>query len=157
MTIQSPSTATRPVVSVIILNYRCPEATVRCVRHLLAQSVASEIEILVVDNHSGDDSIGVFRNRFGEFPSVRIIEAPRNLGFGGGCNLGARAARGQFLLINNPDKLLEDGGIGKLIERMENDDTIGIIGPALVHADGTLTDSEAADFAVRLRERLLTA
>lgn len=133
-----------PLVSVIVLNYRCPEATVRCVQHLLRQSVASDMEILVVDNHSGDDSIGVFRNRFREFPSVRIIEAPKNLGFGGGCNLGARAARGQYLLINNPDKLLEDSGIRKLVEKMENDDAIGMIGPALVHADGTVRSSARA-------------
>lgn len=133
-----------PLVSVIILNYHSPEATVRCVRHLLKQSVAPKIEILVVDNHSCDDSVGVFRNRFREFPSVRIIEAPRNLGFGGGCNLGARFARGDYLLINNPDKLLEDHGIEKLVEKIDNDDRIGIIGPSLVHGDGTVRSSARA-------------
>ncbi|MBM3231641.1 glycosyltransferase family 2 protein [Candidatus Peregrinibacteria bacterium] len=133
-----------PLVSVIVLNYRSPQAAVRCVLHLLEQSIAGQIEVIVVDNHSQDDSVGVLRNRLGHLSAVRIVETPRNVGFGGGCNLGARFARGEFLLINNPDKLLQRDGIETLLRRMREDKRIGIIGPKLLYSDGSVRPSARA-------------
>ncbi|MFA6038673.1 MAG: glycosyltransferase family 2 protein [Candidatus Peribacteraceae bacterium] len=127
-----------PLVSVLILNYRTPQVTVRCVRELLKQTIVGKMEILVVDNHSGDDSVGVLRNTFRGEPRVRIIETPRNLGFGQGYEAGCRQARGTYLLFNNPDKVLVPDGVERLVGEMERDPSIGILAPKLMHEDGTV-------------------
>tara|TARA_Y100000310_G_C20631730_1_gene789010 strand:- start:967 stop:1767 length:801 start_codon:yes stop_codon:yes gene_type:complete len=126
-----------PLVSVLTLNYRNPNAAVVCVQKFLEQTIVDKIEILVIDNHSDDESVGVLRNRIGDHPQVRIIETPGNHGFGYGYNTGVRYASGEFILINNPDKTMPPEGLEKLVSRMQSDETIGILAPKLVHADGT--------------------
>ena len=95
------------------------------------------MEIFVIDNHSEDDSIGSIRAAMQHEPSVRIIETRANDGFGTGYNTGARYARGKYLLINNPDKKLCPDGVERLVRILEHNPTIGMVGPALVHPDGT--------------------
>ncbi len=127
----------QPLVSVLILNYRNPQAAAACVQKFLEQTIADKIEILVIDNHSDDESVGVLRNRVGDHLQVRIIETPGNLGFGFGYNTGARYASGEYLLINNPDKTMPPDGLEKLVARMQSDEDIGIIAPRLLHSDGS--------------------
>jgi len=125
------------LVSAIVLNFRTPQPTVECALSLLQQSVADKMEILVVDNHSEDDSIGVVRNRLSNKDNVRIIESSRNGGFGRGSNLGVKYTESEFILINNPDKRLEEDGVIKLVEKMKSDTGIGILAPQILHKDGT--------------------
>ena len=126
-----------PQVSALVLNYRNPESAVQCVRGLLSQSVAGSMEVIVIDNHSQDDSVGVLRNRLDAEPSVRIVETPENRGFGYGLNVGARSAWGEYLLINTPDKRLPADGVERLLAALRDDPGCGIIAPKLLHADGT--------------------
>lgn len=126
-----------PQVSVLILNYRNPMSTVACVRAFLEQTICDDIEILVIDNHSNDDSIGILRNQLSGIAQVRIIETPENRGFGYGYNTGASYAKGEYLFINNPDKRLEPDGLAKCIAAYEADDAVGILAPKILHADGT--------------------
>ncbi|MEK7218680.1 MAG: glycosyltransferase family 2 protein [Patescibacteria group bacterium] len=127
-----------PAVSAIILNYRTPQVTARCARELLQQTFIGQMEILVIDNHSEDDSVGVLRNTFRDEPRVRIVETPRNLGFGQGYEAGVRQARGTYILFNNPEKVLVPEGVERLVRTMEQDPSIGILAPKLVHRDGTV-------------------
>lgn len=127
----------RPIVSVLVLNYRNANAAVRCVQALQAQTMNSSMEILVIDNHSHDDSVGILRNQLACFSNVRIIETSSNDGFGFGYNTGCSYAIGGYVLCNNPDKILEPEGIEKMVRHMESDKEIGIIAPRLIHADGT--------------------
>jgi len=133
-----------PLVSAVILNFRAGRAAAACARNLLQQSIAEQMEILIVDNHSDDDSIGFLRAQFANDPKVRIVETRKNLGFGGGYGEGARQARGEFLLINNPEKTIEESGVERMIQKMESDSTIGILAPKLVHNDGTVRYSARA-------------
>lgn len=128
----------QPLVSAVILNFRSPQPTVRCVQEMLRQSYSDDMEIIVVDNHSEDDSIGVLRNRLSHYPNIRIVETPSNDGFGKGYACGVRHARGKYLLINNPDKILQHDGVEKMVQAMESDASIGILGPKLMHDDGSL-------------------
>lgn len=133
--------AEKPLLSAIILNYRSPQFTVRCVQNLRQQTIADRMEIIVVDNASQDDSIGVLRNRLREYANVRIVETPENLGFGGGNNYGEKFARGEYLLILNPDTDPPPDGLERLIALLKADPTIGIIAPALVFPDGAVRES----------------
>ena len=130
-----------PLVTAIVLNYRTPQEAVRCVFALQKQTIADRMEIIVVDNHSEDDSIGILRNRLGKLPHVVILETPDNLGFGRGYNLGLHRAQGEFILLNNPAKILAPDAVECMADAMKQDPTIGILGPKLVYNDGTIRDS----------------
>ena len=127
-----------PQVSAIILNFQAGRKAVECVRALKEQTIADQMEIIVVDNHSEDDSIGILRNSLRHMPNVRIVETPENLGFGRGYDTGIRQARGEFILINNPEKKLEPDAVEKMVAKMEGDQSIGIVAPKLHHEDGSV-------------------
>jgi GT2 family glycosyltransferase len=130
-----------PTISAIILNYRTWQDTTRCIQALLQQTIARELEILVVDNHSRNDSIGSLRNRWRSHPQVRLLEAPRNIGYGRGNNLGAAFARGEYLLIVNPDTLLLPEALERMLRFLQNHPDVGIVGPRLTFPDGNIRDS----------------
>lgn len=132
------------LITALVLNYKEPLQTVRCVHALLKQSVADRMEIIVIDNHSDDDSIGILRNRLGHIPQVRVIEANRNAGFGGGYGYGLRQITGEYVLINNPAKILQPDAVELMVKRIEKDTTIGIIAPKLIHEDGSVRSSARA-------------
>lgn len=135
-----------PLVSAVVLNFRTPQQATRCVRALHAQSSASSessafLEVIVVDNHSCDESIQLLRNRFAQDPHVRILESRENIGYSRGNALGIRHARGKYLLVINPDNELESTGLRTMVAAMERDATIGILAPCLVYPDGSVRDS----------------
>ncbi len=113
----------------------------KCAEALLKQTMADKMEILIVDNHSDDDSIGFIRNKIHRDPRIRVLETRKNAGFGAGYNLGFRHARGKYLLLNNPAKLLKSDAVQKMVDAMEKDPSIGILGPKLTHPDGSIRDS----------------
>ena len=140
------------LVSAIVLNYRSPQHVVRCVQALLQQQFQNSdfkiqtskfdwLEIIVVDNDSDDESIGVIRNRLSAVPDVLILENHGNNGFGKGNELGIRRAQGEYLLIINPDNELNPDALSLMVDAMERDPSIGILAPQLVHEDGTVRDS----------------
>lgn len=130
-----------PLVSAIVLNYRSPRDTVKCVRALREQTLAGRMEILAVDNHSLDDSIGFMRAQLRDLPNVRIVEQRDNLGYGKGNNEAAKLARGTYILIINPDNVLPRDGVARMLEALESDPDAGVVGPALVYPDGTTRPS----------------
>jgi GT2 family glycosyltransferase len=150
-----------PLISAIVLNYRTPRDIVACVEALkksLQPSVFSlerkeipstqdaelktqDLEILVIDNHSEDESIQWIRNRYRGDPIVRILESGTNRGYAGGNALAISQARGTYLLVINPDNTLKSGALRLMIEAMEKDPTIGIVAPKLIHEDGSVRDS----------------
>ncbi|MBT3293216.1 glycosyltransferase family 2 protein [Candidatus Peregrinibacteria bacterium] len=132
-----------PLVSVIVLSYggRRARDTVQCVHSLLQQSIADQIEIIVADNHSEDDSIGILRNQLSDLESVSIVEVPQHRGFGRGNNYASEFAKGEYFLVINPDNILEKEGLSKMVSILETDDSIGLIAPKLVYPDGTIRDS----------------
>lgn len=100
--------------------------------------MADRMEILVVDNHSDDDSTGILRSRLGAVSGVRILEARCNDGFGAGYGIGIAQACGTYVLINNPVKKLFPHSLQLMVDALEQDPTIGIVAPKLIHDDGTV-------------------
>jgi len=131
----------RPLVSAVVLNYRTAKAAIPAVRSLLRQSIGDRVEVLLVDNHSDDDSVGLLRNTFRAEPRVRMVETNVNRGYGQGNETAVRLANGEFLLIINPDNELEPEGLEKMIAVLEAEKDIGILGPKLVFEDGSVRDS----------------
>ncbi len=131
----------QPLVSAVVLNYQSPKDTVKCVHALLSQTIADKLEILVVDNHSNDESIGFIRAQLGSIPSVRIIEERTNVGYGRGNNAALRFVQGEYLLIVNPDNTLPHDAIEKMLQALQAHPDAGIVGPALIHPDGSVRPS----------------
>ncbi len=95
-------------------------------------------EILVVDNASKDGSAEMVRTAF---PTVRLHAQKHNRGFAAGTNAGMNAARGKYLLIVNPDIVVEKGGVERLIDFAETNTHVALVGPKLVNPDGSIQDS----------------
>lgn len=144
LSVYDVSVPQKPLVSAIVLTTWTAQDAVKCVRSLLKQTIADAIEILVIDNHSEDDSIGTLRARFGTHPQVRLLESNRNRGYGGGNNYAARYARGEYLLIINPDNELEPTGLERMVAMLRADPRIGVLAPKLEYPDGRLRESARA-------------
>lgn len=125
-------------ISALILNTHAGKATVECAQDLSRQLQGIDHEIFVIENHSEDDSIGIIRNRLQKYADVHILETPQNLGFGKGYDAGIKRAQGKYILLNNPVKRLQPGSLSMMIEKMEQEPTIGILAPKLMHGDGTV-------------------
>lgn len=103
----------RSLISVIIVNYRCWEKLADCLRSLQCVDTSKIIlDIIVVDNCSND---GQFENYASAFPTARFILNSGNYGYAHGCNTGARAGTGEYLLFINPDTIVRPGSIELLL------------------------------------------
>ena len=129
------------MISVIVLNYRTPHETLRCIDALRKQTIAQDIEIIVIDNHSGDKSMNILRPLLQSDDRIILLETPENLGYGKANNLGAARAHGEYLLIINPDTTLERDALEKMLQYLESHPEVGILGPQLILPDGSIRDS----------------
>ena len=122
-------------VSIIFVNYKTPEMTVRAIRAAQASAAGLSHEILVVDNGSGDGSVSHIREAC---PEVKLIESKENLGFSGGNNLALREAKGRYLLLLNTDIVVHGGAIAKSAAYMDEHPDAGILGGQVLLPDGRL-------------------
>jgi GT2 family glycosyltransferase len=123
----------RPVVSVVIVNYNGKKFLTECLNSLLTKAFKKySFEVIVVDNCSQDGSQDFLRT----FPGITYIESTVNTGFTGGNNIGAHAAKGDFLLLLNNDTRIETC-LDSLVETVIETD-IGAIGCQLRYGDGRL-------------------
>jgi hypothetical protein len=109
--------------------------TLDCLRALYADLGELPAEVWVVDNASTDDSAAAIR---ASFPRVRLIENTRNLGFGAANNQAMRQASGEFLLLLNSDAFLRPGAITALVSYLREHPRVGVVGPRLLNANGSL-------------------
>ena len=100
-----------PLVSVVVLNYNAGELLLNCIDSL-KKSTYTNLEILVVDNISTDGSQKKCKEKF---PDVELIQNNENLGYCGGNNVGIKKAKGEFIVILNPDTIVEKNWIDELI------------------------------------------
>jgi N-acetylglucosaminyl-diphospho-decaprenol L-rhamnosyltransferase len=124
--------------SAVVVNFNAGEHLLDCVRSLKANGVD---EIIVVDNACTDGSTEAVARAE---PSVVVHSTGGNLGFGSGANRGAAIATGDVLLVMNPDTVAEPGMVKVLVEALERDHGIGVIGPRVENPDGTTYPSARA-------------
>lgn len=132
------ATPASPRVSVLIVSWRACEHLARCLRAL----ASTPHEIIVVDNASADGTVELVQR---DFPDVRLLASPRNLGFAGGVNQARRAAAAPFLLLLNPDAEATPGAIDRLAGVLDATPGVAAVAGRLVNADG----SPQAGFNVR--------
>jgi len=135
-----------PRFSVIVLNYNGRAWLEPCLGALTTQSGAPSFEVLLVDNGSSDGSIGFAASRF---PSLRIVDNERNLGFAAGNNAAARAARGEILVFLNNDTVPASDWLARLNFAMLDLPGRALVTSRLVFLDRPETIDSAGDGYLR--------
>ncbi len=123
-------------VSVVIVSYNVADLLASSIASVLADMERAGIdgEAIVVDNASQDDSVATVSARF---PNVRLIENSTNVGFGCAANQGMLAARGEMVVVLNPDASVQHGFFAAVRDHLAQEQHVGLLGPHIVQADGT--------------------
>ena len=134
-----------PLVSILIVNYNGGTVVLDCLRSLYTHLRSLPYEVIVVDNASQDGSPDAIA---AQFPQVRLLRHPENVGFGQGNNIAATQARGEFLWLLNSDTRLTDDSLPALITQLKADPHIGILGPKLLNPDGSFQFSISESISI---------
>lgn len=105
-----------------------------CVRSVLASPLS--LELILADNASSDGMPPAIERAYEHDPRLKVIYNHRNLGFGPAVNLAAKQAHGHALLILNPDCVLRDDDLGRLLAVLAGHPKAGLIGAVVCNADG---------------------
>jgi GT2 family glycosyltransferase len=122
------------VVSVVVVSYRCAGPLVDCLDSLALQR-GIELEVIVVENASGDGTAELIRDRY---PWVRLIENAENVGFARAVNEALEVSAGDPVLLVNPDTVLPPDAVAECVAQLALHPEVGMLGCKLVRADGTL-------------------
>lgn len=138
--IQKVSEQTSACLDIIIVSYNTAEYTKRAIQSVYDETKQTTFNLIVVDNDSPDDSVAVIRHHF---PDVTLIESKENLGFAGGVNLGAKAASSEYILLLNPDTVILEGAIDKIMHFSKQTMDAGIWGGVTLNNDLSLNPNNA--------------
>lgn len=122
-------------ISVVIVNYKSREKLINCLESLDKSDWSGlSYEIIVVENNSGDvldDLAPLYKN-------VKLIISEKNLGMGGGNNLGIAQSSGEYILIANPDLIFKKNAILEMHQYLKHNLETAIVGPKLLNPDLSL-------------------
>ena len=139
------------LISVIVVSFNTRDILRACLQRLFSVAEGLHLQVLVVDNASRDASADMVAQ---EFPDICLIRSGINLGFAAANNLGFVAAKGDYVLLLNPDALLEPEALQLALSRMEADPSIGMGGGLLLDQAGQRQPS-ARQFPSWLNEALV--
>jgi len=125
-------------LSIIIITYNSRLPIERCLASLEAHEPACTYETIVIDNASVDGTAGEVARRF---PRVRVVANGENFGYSRAVNQGIRLSSGRAILIINPDIIVQDGSVDRLMEFMDAHADAGVVGSKLVYQDGRIQPS----------------
>lgn len=110
-------------VSIIIVNWNGLKYIHECITSLINQTY-NNIEIILVDNASSDDSVNFVKLNF---PDVKIIQNKENLGFAEGVNIGIKSSSGDFIALFNQDAVAKETWLEILVQSLDNSDEIAAV------------------------------
>lgn len=120
-------------ISVIIVNYNARYFLKHCIESVLESDMIDQVEIIVVDNKSTDESSEMLRV---EYPQVSCIQNKENIGFSRANNIGVGIAKGKYVLILNPDTLLKSNTLSKFYSFAESQSRFGAAGAQFMDGSG---------------------
>ncbi|MFU0507215.1 glycosyltransferase family 2 protein [Pseudaminobacter sp. NGMCC 1.201702] len=126
-----------PLVSIIVVSYNTREMTLECLRSVFGQT-SRRFELIVVDNASSDGSAAAIA---AEFPCIQLIAESQNHGFAKANNIAARHARGEYILLLNPDTVVLEGAIDRLLDFAHRVPQAKIWGGRTIFGDRSLNPS----------------
>jgi len=123
-----------PRVSVIVVTYCSSNEFVDCIDSVLRQPVPTEV--FLVDNASPDKTGQMVADYAARFENVRAILNEQNLGLAAGNNAALGSCRGDYVLFLNPDALLREDTLSRLVNFLDRNQDVGVVGPKNLYADG---------------------
>ena len=120
-------------LSVIIVNYNVKHFLEQCLHAVIKASLNLACEIIVVDNNSVDGSVAFIREKF---PEITILENKKNTGFSVANNQGIKISKGEYVLLLNPDTVIQEDTLEKVIKFMDNHPNAGGLGVKMVDGKG---------------------
>jgi GT2 family glycosyltransferase len=120
-------------LSVIIVNYNVRYFLEQCLHSVRKASTGIEYEVFVVDNNSVDESLKMVSDKF---PEVKIIANSENYGFSKANNQAIKFAAGEYVLLLNPDTIVEDDTFARIIGFMDAQPDAGGLGVKMVDGKG---------------------
>ena len=133
-------------LSIVILCWNDLKVIGDCLSSIYTGTHNTEFEIIVSDNGSTDGSIDFIRNNF---PQVRILENGTNLRFAKGNNVGIDVSQGEYVLILNPDTIIHDGALDKVVAYADRHPGAGAFGCKVLNADGTYQGCARPPYTLR--------
>ena len=118
------------LLSIIIVNWNVADILINAIQSIQNNPPNGDYEIIVVDNASSDDSLIKLDTYFS---TVRVIANKKNVGFGKANNQGIKLAKGKYILFLNPDTVVLDDALNKLINILEKKKEVGMVGPQLLN------------------------
>lgn len=134
---QASGPANHPPITIIIVNYNTSDLLRDCLKSIEGQITAQD-EVIVVDNHSSDDSVDMVRTAF---HWATLIASDTNAGFAKANNQALSVAKGELIWYLNPDTQLYDGAVNAALAYMHANPQVGLAGTALRNPDGTIQES----------------
>ncbi len=122
-------------LSIITVNYNVKEFLQNLIHSIHKAARSLNYEIIIVDNASSDASVDFITEKF---PEVKLIANDKNLGFGKANNQGLKIAKGNYILLINPDAIVSEDTFTKMISFFESHPAAGLAGCKILNPDGTL-------------------
>ena len=114
-------------LSIVIICWNDLKVISDCLRSIFDGTHSTEFEVLVSDDCSVDGSVQFVRE---DYPTLKIVENGANLGFAKGNNAGTRQTTDEYVLILNPDTIIQDGSLDRWIAFADRHPTVGPSGVA---------------------------
>jgi GT2 family glycosyltransferase len=135
-----------PIVSIVIPVFNAAHLTQKCIEQVYLNTAHPSFEIIVVDNHSTDDTERILDNLKKKHANLRTYRMPENLGFAGAVNYGCGVSEGEYIVILNNDTLVTQGWLEKLLAPFQEDALIGIVSPVTNYVgEGPQLDPQAVE------------
>lgn len=130
-------------ISVIIVNYNARYFLKNCISSILSSDIADQIQIIVVDNASTDGSCKMLKDYF---PGVYCIQNKENVGFGKANNQGVAVADGEYILVLNPDTMLAETTLSRMLTFSKKQPAFGAAGVQFIDGAGNFLPESKRNF-----------
>lgn len=127
-----------PELSIIIVHHRTPGFLKMCLKSLIPATAGIETELVIVDSSSTRESRDIIAELA---PEAVLLASESNLGYSKGVNMGLERSSGDFILVLNPDVIINGDNLAKLLVFMKKHPDIGLAGPQLRHFNGNIQQS----------------
>ncbi len=132
-------------LSIIIVSYNVPYFLANCLESIYSSDLIDlEIEIVIVDNNSVDNSVSLIKSLYGN--KVVLIENDENIGFGNACNQGLEHSKGEYILFLNPDTLLHKDTLTRSLAYLESHSDVGALGVKMIDGRGNFLPESKRSF-----------
>ena len=130
-------------LSIVIVNYNVCYFLEQCLNSIFTKDSTLSLEVFVVDNNSVDQSMSMVKTKF---PQVKCIENKENLGFSRANNQAIEISKGKYILLLNPDTVLEENTLQICFDFMENKENAGALGVRMIDGKGNFLPESKRGF-----------